>query len=185
MFAIAIMDVSAPAPGAKLGLDARSFGAFYDDALPHIYGYFLHRCGGSVTVAEDLTQETFAAAVAELAKDRRVTAPTAWIGGIARHKLLDHYRREERVERSVAAAWEAEQLETQLVVQNTHEARERAVRALASVAASQRAVLVLCYVDGYSVAEVARLLDKTIEAVESLLARGRQSFKRAYVEESA
>jgi RNA polymerase sigma-70 factor (ECF subfamily) len=185
MFVIAIMDVSAPRAEAMLGLDARSFGAFYDDALPRIYGYFLHRCGGSATVAEDLTQETFLAAVAELAKDRRVTAPTAWIGGIARHKLIDHYRHQERVERSVAAAWEAEQLDTELVVHDTPEARERAVVALASVAASQRAALVLCYVDGYSVAEVARLLGKSVEAVESLLARGRQSFKRAYLEESA
>jgi RNA polymerase sigma-70 factor (ECF subfamily) len=179
MFVIAFMEISPPRAEAMLGLDARSFGAFYDDALPHIYGYFLHRCGGSVTVAEDLTQETFVAAIAELAKGRRVTAPTAWIGGIARHKLLDHYRRQERVERSLAAAWEANQLETELVVQATHETRERAVQALASVAASQRAALVLCYVDGYSVAEAARLSEKTVEAVESLLARGRRSFKRA------
>jgi RNA polymerase sigma-70 factor (ECF subfamily) len=184
MFVIAIMDVSAPRAEAVLGLDARSFGTFYDDAVPRVYGYFLHRCGGSVTVAEDLTQETFVAAVAELAKDRRVTAPTAWIGGIARHKLLDHYRRQERVERSEAAAGE-EQREAELVVEDTQQARECAAAALAAVAPSQRAALVLCYVDGYSVAEVARLLDKTVEAVESLLARGRQSFKRAYLEESA
>jgi RNA polymerase sigma-70 factor (ECF subfamily) len=185
MLVIAIMDVSAPRAKAKLGLDARSFGAFYDDALPHIYGYFLHRCGGSVTVAEDLTQETFLAAVAELAKDRRVMAPTAWIHGIARHKLLDHYRREQRVERSLAAASEAEQLETEPVIEDTQQTGERAVQALASVAASQRAALVLCYVDGYSVSEAARLLGKSVEAVESLLARGRLGFKRAYLEASA
>jgi RNA polymerase sigma-70 factor (ECF subfamily) len=185
MFVIAIMDVSAPRAEAKLGLDARSFGAFYDDALPHIYGYFLRRCGGSVTMAEDLTQETFLAAAAELAKDRRVTAPTAWIHGIARHKMLDHYRQQERVERSLAAAWEAEQVEAELVVEDSHEARARAVAALGAVAASQRAALVLCYLDGYSVPEAARLLGKSTEAVESLLARGRQSFKRAYQEEAA
>jgi RNA polymerase sigma-70 factor (ECF subfamily) len=183
MFVIAIMDVSAPRAEAKLGLDARSFGAFYDDALPHIYGYFLHRCRGSVTMAEDLSQETFVAAVAELAKDRRVTAPTAWIYGIARHKLLDHYRREQRAERSLAAAWESEQLEAELVIEDSHEARERAVAALGAVAASQRAALVLCYLDGCSVPEAARLLGKSTEAVESLLARGRRSFKRAYLED--
>jgi RNA polymerase sigma-70 factor (ECF subfamily) len=184
MFVIAIMDVSAPGAGAVLGLDRRSFGAFYDEALPHIYGYFLRRCGGSVTVAEELTQETFVAAVAELAKDTRVTAPTAWIRGIARHKLLDHYRQQERVERSVAPDWEAEQLEAELVLEDSHETRERAVAALGAVAASQRAALVVCYLDGYSVPEAARLLGKSVEAVESLLARGRQSLKRAYLEES-
>ena len=50
------------------------------------------------------------------------------------------------------------------------------------MAASQRAALVLCYVDGFSVAETAALLGKSVEAVESLLARGRHSFKRAYEE---
>ena len=96
MLVIPFMHVPAQEAEAPLRLDAESFRAFYDDALPRVYGYFLHRCGGSVAVAEDLTQETFLAAVAELKKDRRVKTPVAWIYGIARHKLLDHYRRQER-----------------------------------------------------------------------------------------
>src|SRR5262245_15788032 len=93
---IAFLELPTPAAGEVLGLEPESFGAFYDDALPRIYGYFLHRCGGSVQVAEDLTQETFLAAVNELKKRRRVKTPMGWIYGIARHKLLDHYRRQER-----------------------------------------------------------------------------------------
>jgi RNA polymerase sigma-70 factor (ECF subfamily) len=184
MLVIAFMEVPAPTAKAVLRLDTESFRGFYDDALPRVYGYFLHRCGGSVAVAEDLTQETFLAAVAELKKDKRVKAPMPWIYGIARHKLLDHYRRQERRDRPLAVAWEAERFEAELVVDDTQEARDHAVAALASVAASQRAALVLCYVDGFSVAEAGRLLGKSSEAVESLLARGRQTFKRAYLEES-
>lgn len=183
MLAIPFMEISAPRAEAVLGLDAKSFRAFYDGALPRVYGYFLHRCGGSVAVAEDLTQETFLAAVAELKKDKQVDTPVAWIYGIARHKLLDHYRREERTERELSLAWRADEIDDELVVPD--EARERATAALASVAASQRAALVLCYVDGYSVPEAARLLSKSVEAVESLLARGRQAFKRSYLEASA
>jgi RNA polymerase sigma-70 factor, ECF subfamily len=185
MLVIAFMEVPAPAAEAALGLEPEAFRAFYADALPRIYGYFLHRCAGSVAVAEDLTQETFLAAVAELKKDKRVTTPMAWIYGIARHKLLDHYRRQERLDRPLAVAGEAEGLGAELVVDDTQEARERAVAALAAVAATQRAALVLCYVDGYSVAEAAKLLSKSSEAVESLLARGRRAFKRAYLEEAA
>jgi RNA polymerase sigma-70 factor (ECF subfamily) len=184
MLVISFMEIPAPAAERVLGLDPESFRAFYGDALPRIYGYFLHRCGGSATVAEDLTQETFLAAVAELKKNKRVAAPTPWIYGIARHKLLDHYRRQERSERRVSA-WEPERFEAELVVDDTREARELAIGALAAVAASQRAALVLCYVDGYSVPEAAELLGKSPRAVESLLARGRQAFKRAYLEESA
>ena len=179
MLVIAFMEVPAPTAEAALGLEPEAFRAFYDDALPRIYGYFLHRCGGSVTVAEDLTQETFLAAVAELKRHKRVKTPTAWIYGIARHKLLDHYRRQERIDRTLTVASDAERVEAELVVDDTQEA------ALASVAASQRAALVLCYVDGFSVDEAARLLRKSSRAVESLLARGRQAFKRAYLEELA
>jgi RNA polymerase sigma-70 factor (ECF subfamily) len=185
VFAIPFMEISAEAAEAPLETSPRAFRAFYDDALPRVYGYFLHRCGGSVQLAEDLTQETFVAAVAELNKGRRVVTPIAWIYGIARHKLLDHYRRQERVEREVSVAFGAEEIEDDVVVCDDGGARDRAVSALASVAASQRAALVLCYVDGFSVAETAALLGKSVEAVESLLARGRQSFKRAYLEESA
>jgi RNA polymerase sigma-70 factor, ECF subfamily len=81
-------------------------------------------------------------------------------------------------------AWEAEPLGEELTADEAGEARDRAIAALASVAASQRAALVLCYVDGYSVPEAARLLDKSVEAVESLLARGRSAFKRSYLEET-
>jgi RNA polymerase sigma-70 factor (ECF subfamily) len=185
MLAIPFMEISAPRAEPALGLDPQSFRAFYDEALPRVYGYFLHRCGGSDVVAEDLTQETFLAAVGELKKDKRVATPIAWIYGIARHKLLDHYRRQERVDRPLAVAPVAEELEEELVVDDKEAARERAGAALASVAASQRAALVLCYVDGYSVPEAARLLGKSAEAVESLLVRGRQSFKRSYLEERA
>lgn len=187
MVVIAFMELPAPSAEAPVRLDPESFRAFYDDALPRVYGYFLHRCGGSVAVAEDLTQDTFLAAVAELKKDRQVRTPVAWIYGIARHKLLDHYRRQERSDRTTRAALEAEEeaQEHELVVDDTGEARERAIVALGSVAATQRAALVLCYVDGFSVAEAAELLGRSVEAVESLLARGRQTFRLAYLEEGA
>ena len=183
MLVIPFMQIPVPQAEAPLRLDPEQFRAFYDEALPRVYGYFLHRCGGSVAVAEDLTQETFLAAVAELKKDRRVKTPVAWIYGIARHKLLDHYRRQERDERSVRAAQEEETYERELVVDDTNEARDAAIAALATVAAAQRAALVLCYIDGFSAAEAARMLGRSVEAVESLLARGRQSFKRNYLEE--
>ena len=185
MLVIPFMQLPAQEAEASLRLDPESFRAFYDEALPRVYGYFLHRCGGSTAVAEDLTQDTFLAAVAELKKERRVKTPVAWIYGIARHKLLDHYRRQERDERSVRAAQEAEAGDENFVVEDSDDARERAVAALASVAPTQRAALVLCYVDGFSMSEAAAMLDKSVEAVESLLARGRQGFKRAYLEEGA
>ena len=184
MLAISFMELSAPPAEAALTASPKSFSAFYGRALPRVYGYFLYRCGGSALVAEDLTQETFLAAVVELKKGKRVRQPSAWIYGIARHKLLDHYRREQRSDRQLSLGSTLE-VDEEPVAPEDWDGRERAIAALSAVAASQRAALMLCYVDGYSVPEAAQLLGKSVEAVESLLARGRQTFKHAYLKDDA
>lgn len=69
--------------------------ALYDRALPHVYGYLLSRCGGAL-LAEDLTAETFLAAVDAVRRDDPPPLSTAWLVGVARHKLVDHWRRQGR-----------------------------------------------------------------------------------------
>jgi len=82
--------------------DDRAFGAFYRRWLPLVTGYFLRRTG-SRELAFDLTAETFAAVVADLARfdPERGSAP-GWLFEIAEHKLLDSMRRT-RVESSARA----------------------------------------------------------------------------------
>jgi len=160
--------------------DPAAFRAFYAETLPVVYSFLYHRVGGRRVVAEDLTQETFMAAVREIKGRARVDAPVAWVMGIAKHKLLDHYRREEREERRLALVYSAatEESEPDLGAASNEEALE----ALAQVPASQRAALALRYLDGLSVPEVAHALGRTVHATESLLARGRVSFRRALLE---
>lgn len=166
--------------GGALRLDDRTaFGAFYADALPKVYGYFVARCGNDRSVAEDLTQETFMAAVKELRKLENVEAPMPWIVGIARHKLVDFYRGRERHERRLSAAMDA--IDDGLVSwSDDEEWRDRAIAALGDVPVAQRTVLVLRYLDGLSVGEVAATIGKSLHATESLLMRGKASFRRAF-----
>lgn len=77
--------------------------AIYRRALPHVYGYLLSRCG-SVSLAEDLTAETFMAAVAAVRQPRPPDITVAWLVGVARHKLADHWRRSAREQRTMVAA---------------------------------------------------------------------------------
>jgi RNA polymerase sigma-70 factor (ECF subfamily) len=100
----------------------------------------------------------------------------SWIFGIARHKLLDHYRRQARArlhEPTDAA-------EPATTAQD--EGDDRASVALAAIPRDQRLVLVLRHVDDLSVPEIAAALGRSIEAVESLLSRARAGFRRAYLE---
>lgn len=164
--------------------DPAVFAVFYDQTLPRIYGYFLHRVGGNVAAAEDLTQETYLAAVREIACGRIAADPVRWLFGIARHKLLDHYRRQGRDQGLVVPWYDGIEDDVSLPTLDPalEEDRARVADALGRLPASQQAVMVLRYLDGWSVPEVASALGKTVHAVESLLARGRAGFKRALSE---
>ena len=57
--------------------------AWFDDALPRVFGYFIPRVGGRVTVAEDLTQETMLAAVRTDRGPESANTVMPWLYGIA------------------------------------------------------------------------------------------------------
>jgi hypothetical protein len=53
----------------------------YDDALPHVYGYLLARCGDT-GLAEDLTAESFLAAVHAVRKPGAPGPSVPWLIGL-------------------------------------------------------------------------------------------------------
>src|SRR5205807_7514641 len=69
----------------------------YGRAVPQVYGYLCARTASPV-VAEDLTGETFLAAVQAITKGSVPDLSVAWLIGVARHKLVDHWRRQAREE---------------------------------------------------------------------------------------
>jgi RNA polymerase sigma-70 factor (ECF subfamily) len=179
-----LMPRSRTSPGGfrrKVGdlTDADGFRTFYDRTLPKVYSYHFHRIGGIRSVAEDLTQETFTAAVSEIQAGRHVDRPDRWVMGIARHKLLDHYRAKAREEERMEAITAAAATRPHVVWQGPED-RERALEALAAVPEAQRAALALRYLEDLSVPGVAEVLGRSIHATESLLARGRENFRRHY-----
>jgi len=153
--------------------------AIYRAALPHVYGYLLPRCG-SAALAEDLTSETFLAAVNASRQGSLSEVNTAWLVGVARHKLVDHWRRREREQRSLAAA-EASVAEVDDPWDEWLDA-EAAFAILALLPATQRAALTLRYLDGLPVATVAEHLGRTVHGTETLLARSRAALRRHYEE---
>ncbi|HEY3880218.1 MAG TPA: sigma-70 family RNA polymerase sigma factor [Trebonia sp.] len=149
----------------------------YDDALPHVYGYLLSRCRDP-GLAEDLTAESFLAAVQAVRKPGAPGPSVPWLIGVARHKLADHWRQVEREQRGlrrldaepdpVDDPWDAA-LD-----------RMRAREVLGRLGPHHQAALTLRYLDGLPVPEVARHLDRTVHATEALLVRARGAFRRIY-----
>ncbi len=163
------------AAGARAAGEALLAG--YERSLPQVYGYLVARCGSSA-VAEDLTSETYLAAVSAIDAGTLSEPTTAWLIGVARHKLVYHWRRQGRDERRLSAV--ADLTET---VDDPWDVRleiDHARTVLATLGDHHRSALVLRYLDGLSVPEVARTLDRTVHATEALLVRARRAFRSAY-----
>ena len=107
-----------------------------------------------------------------------VTVP--WIMGVARHKLLEHWRRSEREQVRLRILWGSR--EASLASWTEQASPERALGVLRRMAPIHQAVLALRYVDDLPVADVARELGRSLHATESLLTRAKAAFRRAYVE---
>ncbi|HEY8301766.1 MAG TPA: sigma-70 family RNA polymerase sigma factor [Jatrophihabitans sp.] len=156
--------------------DPSGFLALYDRAVPEVYGYLRARCD-SRAAAEDLCAETFLAAVDAVRRGRSARVDIAWLIGVARHKLADHWRRQAREERNVRAVADP------ATVEDPWAAELDAIRArevLSTLGAQHRAALTLRYLDDLPVAEVAAVLDRTVHATEALLVRARAAFRRTY-----
>ncbi len=153
--------------------------AFYDSALPHVWGYLSARCPTAAT-AEEITSEVFLAAVDAARKRGGSPISVPWAIGVARHKLVDYWRRQEREQHRIRAAageagaagaddpWEA------------HLDQMRAREVLERISPQHRAALSLRYLDGLPVAAVASELGRSLHATEALLVRAKAAFRREY-----
>ncbi len=150
----------------------------YDVALPQVYGYLAARTRNT-EVAEDLASETFLAAAQAVQRDAVPDLTVGWLITVARNKLVDHWRRQEREERSLRLVEPAEAFEDDMEGRFD---RQRARDVLDRLGAHHRAALTLRYLDGLSVPEVAALLGRTVHATEALLVRARDAFRAAYAE---
>jgi RNA polymerase sigma factor (sigma-70 family) len=134
---------------------------------PLVVGYLARRTG-STTLAEELAQETFYRATRAFL-GWRGGSPVAWLLAIARNVLADEVRRGQRlVPLNEKLAEEAPGRETMMSVDE----------ALARLPPSQRRLLELVYVDGYTHAEIAAMTGTSPGAIKTALWRARGEFRR-------
>ena len=89
MFAMGLRPKTVPIP-----VDVREQ---YDALLAEVYGFALARCGDRA-LAEDVTQDAFAAAITAYQAGRTDAFRAPFLVTVARNKLVDHWRRAQREE---------------------------------------------------------------------------------------
>src|SRR4029079_15485562 len=87
--------------GAPTDDAVEAFRGVCRDAITKVYSFALARCG-NVVVAQDVTFETLGAGAHAAAQGQEVSMQ--WLLGVARHKLVDQWRRAEREERQLRLA---------------------------------------------------------------------------------
>lgn len=166
---------------AVLRKDRKATAEFVDHLAGPVHAFVKWRLAPSGQAVDDIVQEVFLEAWRGLSRYRGDASLRAWILGIARHKVLDHYRSALRV-----ADWD-EPVQESLVEQPAadreliHKERTERIQAvLAGLPESYRAVLLWRYWDSQSAASIGLAMGKTEKAVERLLARARAQFRAEY-----
>ena len=168
--------------GALLARDRKAAAEFVGRYTDRIYAYVCARLLPRIDLADDLVQEIFLAAWEHLAGFRGQATLEAWLLGIARHKVEDHYRERLRKllpiddgpedESARLPEWD-EKLDQERL-------RQRAQRVLALLPEHYRVALLWRYWEKCPAREMAARTGKTEKAVERLLARASSQFRREW-----
>ena len=158
-----------------------AFQKILDLHTQRIFNYVRRMTSNSIE-AEDLAQETFIRFW--VSRDRfdpdRVKL-TTWLHRIAHNLCIDYFRRRQLQERQVPV-----QSDSQDSPDTDYELSIRAAvvnKALMTLSERQRSAIVLCHYQNFSQHDAAHILGLSVDALESLLRRGRSKLKQILAEE--
>jgi RNA polymerase sigma-70 factor (ECF subfamily) len=156
---------------------ASEFVQLYADVL---FGYVMARVRPHTADAEDLTQEIFLAACRSIGDFKAASSLQSWLLGIARHKIEDYYRAKMRaaeVDEQDTPTLDFLELDARL---DRGRREKRVLAVLERLPERYRFLLQWRYWDHRKTEEIAEALERTPKAVERMLSRAREQFRREW-----
>lgn len=150
--------------------DAEAFGELFDHYHTSVFRFLYDRVGGT-QLAEDLTSETFFRALRSISSFRWQGRDFgAWLMTIARNLAADHFKSGRNRFESVTE--DMQLLDAQLpgpdaevIASLTH---QNMLQALTELSTEQRECLIMRFLQGMTIAETAKVLDRSVGAVKQL-----------------
>ncbi len=153
--------------------DPAAFAQLYRAYLKPVYAYALARVG-NCEEAQDLTSQTFLAALEGIDHYRGEAKFSTWLFGIARNKCADYFRRRQTTDRDLPIDLAETEPAMDPPLHDLIEQRAR-LEALAHhtrrLPADQAEALTLRIFGGLSAAEVGRVMGRSEPAVKMLIHR--------------
>jgi RNA polymerase sigma-70 factor (ECF subfamily) len=170
---------------AVLRKDRKATAEFVSRHADRLYAYLRRRLTPREDLADDLLQEVFLAAWESLPEYAGRSTLQSWMFGIARHKVEAHYRA--RLREPLPLDDEDGPGEAVIAVEADFDERidvasreARTGEILRELPETYAMVLLWRYWEQRSAAEMAAATGKTEKAIERLLARAREQFRRRW-----
>lgn len=168
-----------------------AFDEFFAICASRLTAFAARRSGLDFSSLEDIVQNTLIKAMRNLESYRGDAALLTWVTEICRHELADLHRKTARrpVHESLDSMQAVSAAVLQLKIPEPSEPpgelemdlrRAAIVRVLDGLPKQYALALEAKYGDGLSVDDIAKLLDVTPIAAQSLLARARDAFRNAW-----
>jgi RNA polymerase sigma factor (sigma-70 family) len=163
--------------------DSKAVVQFYKAYSPRILTYLSKKLP-HLEDAQEITNDVFLEAIDSLALLQKEENVSAWLYRIAHNKMVDFYRK-----KKIKSILLSQVPFLQIVANEIHQPefqfekdriRDRIEKILLSLPKEYCKILKLRYEEGFSVKILAKKLNLSFKAAESLLFRARQSFKLAY-----
>lgn len=150
--------------------DERALGELYDRYEARIYSYIYRRTGNE-SLAEDLTAQVFLKMLEAIRSDKGWHSSfSGWLYRIAHNAVIDFYRqrdRQQQVSLEDTLSTTASDHNPVVMAEASLDA-QRLRTAISRLTEEQSEVITLRFLEGYSISEVAEMLDKTEGSIKAL-----------------
>ena len=136
---------------------------------------------------DEIVQDTLLSALDSLPGFKGQSQLFTWVGGIARHEIVDFYRRKKIKQIVFSKLPFLEKLVSQALgpelAYQELETKTKILATLKRLSEGYAQILRLKYVEELSMRQIANQLNLTVKAVESRLTRARLAFQKVYVDQ--
>lgn len=149
--------------------DANSFGVLFDKYYAKIYRFIYFKVPNKET-AEDLASQTFLKCWENLSEGNRIAKFQPWLYRISRNLIIDYFRSREKEELPLIYQENGE-IEEVKVDPSQNLSREELEKIIFNLKHEAREIIVLRYIEGLSVKEISKIVDKSTVNVRVIIHR--------------